>query len=85
MDKYEEALEILGQCDDAYKILSRGGLSTAQLYTLHLIRLLANDLDPEFPKFKSTLDSIEHHVQALKRELKIDRSVQDCAPQIVEK
>lgn len=67
-------------CDEhalAYEITSRGGLTKSQLHTLHLIRLLANDLDPERPKFKSTLDSIEAHVQALKKELKIDSVVQD--------
>lgn len=67
-------------CDEhalAYEITSRGGLTKSQLHTLHLIRLLANDLDPERPKFKSTLDSIEAQVQALKKELKIDSSVQD--------
>lgn len=58
------------------EIISRGGLSKSQLNTLRLIRLLANDLDPARPKFKSTLDSIEAHVKALKKELKIETSVQ---------
>lgn len=62
---------------DPIDIFGRGGLSEANLNTLRLIRLLANDLDPARPKFKSTLDSIEAHVKALKKELKIDRSVQE--------
>lgn len=60
-------------------IVDRGGLSASALHTLRLIKRLANDLDPERPKFKSTLDSIEAQVQELKKALKIDRVVQESS------
>lgn len=59
-------------------ILNRGGLSKSQLNTLRLIKLLANDLDPCRPKFKSTLDSIQIQIEELKKELKIDQPTQQC-------
>lgn len=64
-------------------ISNRGGLNSEQLNTLRLIRLLANDLDPERPKFKSTLDSIELQVKSLKKSLKIDTSVQESQIKVV--
>lgn len=48
-----------------------------QLNSIRLIKSLSEDLNTEKPNFKTTLDSIEHHVQWLKKSLNVDTPMRD--------
>ena len=48
-----------------------------ELHLINLIKVLADDLNPLKPNFKTTLDSIEQHIAELKKSLRIDTPMRD--------